>query len=92
MGGKDLAPRKKGLQGLAYYVIEGASKEELLTIAQQAQEVEAPIKWLTSSQLEILRSRRNCDPCSFRQDMMTIKGSIVEVLLILVRHVENLIW
>ena len=52
-GGKDLAPRKKGLQGLAYYVIEVASKEELLTIAQRAQEVEAPIKWLTSSQLEI---------------------------------------
>ena len=43
-GGKDLAPRKKGLQGLAYYVIEVASKEELLTIAQRAQEVEAPIK------------------------------------------------
>ena len=52
-GGKGLAPRKKGLQGLAYYVIEVASKEELLTIAQRAQEVEAPIKWLTSSQLEI---------------------------------------
>ena len=52
-GGKSLAPRKPGLPGLAYYVIEVASKEELLTIAQRAQEVEAPIKWLTSSQLEI---------------------------------------
>ena len=29
-------------------------KEELLTIAQRAQEVDAPIKWLTSSQLEII--------------------------------------
>ena len=52
-GGKGLAPRKQGLPGLAYYVIEVASKEELLTIAQRAQEVDAPIKWLTSSQLEI---------------------------------------
>ena len=52
-GGKGLAPRKQGLPGLAYYVIEVASKEELLAIAQQAQEIDAPIKWLTSSQLEI---------------------------------------
>ena len=52
-GGKGLAPRKQGLPGLAYYVIEVASKEELLTIAQRAQEVDVPIKWLTSSQLEI---------------------------------------
>ena len=52
-GGKNLAPRKQGLPGLAFYVIEIAHKEELLTIAQGAQEVDAPIKWLTSSQLEI---------------------------------------
>ena len=48
-GGKGLAPRRQGLPGLAYYVIEVASKEELLTIAQRTQEVNAPIKWLTSS-------------------------------------------
>ena len=53
-GGKDLASRKPGLPGLAYYVIEVARKEELLAIAQRAQEVDAPIKWLTSSQLEII--------------------------------------
>ena len=52
-GGEDLASRKQGLPGLAYYVIEVASKEELLTIAQRTQEVDAPIKWLTSNQLEI---------------------------------------
>ena len=52
-GGRGLAPRKQGLPGLAYYVIEVTHKEELLTIAQRAQEVDAPIKWLTSSQLEI---------------------------------------
>lgn len=38
---------------LAYYVIEVASKEELLAIAERGQEVEAPIKWLTSTQLEV---------------------------------------
>ena len=53
-GGKGLAPRKQGLPGLAYYVIEVARKEELLTIAQRAQEVDALVKWLTSSQLEII--------------------------------------
>ena len=52
-GGKGLAPRKQGLPGLAYYVIEVVSKEELLTIVQRAQAVATPIKWLTSSQLEI---------------------------------------
>ena len=53
-GGQCLAPRKQGLPGLAYYVIEVARKEELLTIVQRAQEVDVPIKWLTSSQLEII--------------------------------------
>ena len=55
-GGKGLSSRKQGLPGLAYYVIEVARKEELLAIAQRAQEVDAPIKWLTSSQLEITDS------------------------------------
>ncbi|MDS5775457.1 VOC family protein, partial [Streptococcus pneumoniae] len=31
-------------------------KKELLTIAQRAQEVDAPIKWMTSSKLEITDS------------------------------------
>ena len=53
MGRKRPSPRKQGLPGLTYYVIEVAHKEELLAIAQRAQEVDAPIKWLTSSQLEI---------------------------------------
>ncbi|VSC96875.1 glyoxalase family protein [Streptococcus pneumoniae] len=54
--GKGLASRKQGLPGLAYYVIEVAHKKELLTIAQRAQEVDAPIKWMTSSKLEITDS------------------------------------
>ena len=52
-GGKSLAPRKPGLPGLAYYVIEVAHKEELLMIAERAQEIDAPVKWLTSSQLDV---------------------------------------
>ena len=52
--GKDLAPRKSGLPGLAYYVLEVESKEELLAIVQQAQEVEAPIKWVNSSELDLV--------------------------------------
>ena len=55
-GGKGLSSRKQGLPGLAYYVIEVARKEELLAIAQRAQEVDAAIKWLTPSQLEITDS------------------------------------
>ena len=53
-GGKNLAPRKAGMPGLAYYVLEVKSKEELLAIVQQAQEVEAPIKWIHSSELDLV--------------------------------------
>ncbi|SNF05656.1 glyoxalase family protein [Streptococcus pneumoniae] len=56
MGRKRSGFAKLGLPGLAYYVIEVAHKKELLTIAQRAQEVDAPIKWMTSSQLEITDS------------------------------------
>ena len=58
-GGKSLAPRKQGLPGLAYYVIEIASKEELLMIAQRAQEVDAPVSgchlasWKSQTQTEL---------------------------------------
>ena len=52
--GKGLAPRKSGLPGLAYYVLEVESKEELLDIVQQAQELEAPIKWLHSSEVDLV--------------------------------------
>ena len=52
--GKGLAPREQGLPGLAYYVLEVESKEELLDIVQQAQELEAPIKWLNSSELDLV--------------------------------------
>ena len=54
MAGKGLAPRKSGLPGLSYYVLEVESKGELLSIVKQAQEIEAPIKWLNSSELDLL--------------------------------------
>lgn len=52
--GKGLAPREQGLPGLAYYVLEVESKEELKDIVKQAQELEAPIKWLNSSELDLV--------------------------------------
>ena len=42
------------MPGLAYYVLEVESKEELLDIVKQAQELEAPIKWLNSSELDLV--------------------------------------
>ena len=42
------------MPGLAYYVLEVESKEELLAIVQQAQEVEATIKWIHSSELDLV--------------------------------------
>lgn len=50
--GKDLTKRQQGLPGLAYYLIEVTSKEELLIIDHSTPEVEAPITWLNSRELE----------------------------------------
>lgn len=50
--GKGLTKRQQGLPGLAYYLIEITSKEELLIIDQHTREVEAPITWLNSRGLE----------------------------------------
>ena len=41
--GKGLTKRQQGLPGLAYYLIEITSKEELLIIDQHTREVEASI-------------------------------------------------
>ena len=41
--GKGLTKRQQCLSGLAYYLIEVTSKEELLIIDQSTPEVEAPI-------------------------------------------------
>lgn len=50
--GKGLTKRQQGLPGLAYYLIEVTSKEELLIIDQHTREVEVPITWLNSRVLE----------------------------------------
>lgn len=50
--GKGLTKRQQGLPGLAYYLIEITSKEELLIIDHSTPEVEASITWLKSRELE----------------------------------------
>lgn len=50
-GGKHLANREKELPGLAYYVVEVASKDDLVAIAERAKGNGAPVSWLTSSEL-----------------------------------------
>ena len=50
--GKGLTKRQQGLPGLAYYLIEITSKEQLLIIDQYTREVEEPITWLNSRVLE----------------------------------------
>ncbi len=50
--GKGLTKRQQGLPGLAYYLIEITSKEQLLIIDQHTREVETPITWLNSRGLE----------------------------------------
>ena len=48
-GGKALAKRDKDMPGLAYYVVEVANKEGLVTIAERAKAYGAPVKWLSSN-------------------------------------------
>lgn len=50
-GGKALAKREKDMHGLAYYVVEVANKEGLVTIAERAKAYGAPVKWLSSNDL-----------------------------------------
>ena len=48
-GGKALAKREKDMPGLAYYVVEVANKEGLVTIAERAKAYGAPVKWWSSN-------------------------------------------
>ena len=50
--GKGLTKRQQGLSCLAYYVIEVTSNVDLFVIDQHTREVEAPITWLNSRELE----------------------------------------
>ena len=51
-GGKHLAKREAHFPGLAYYVVHVEMKEDLVAIAERAEEEGAPVTWLTSSELE----------------------------------------
>lgn len=53
-GGKHLAKRSANLPGLAYYVVEVADKDSLLSIYQKALAAGASTNWINSSLLEIL--------------------------------------
>ncbi len=50
-GGKNLDKRDKDMPGLAYYVVEVANKEELIAIAERANNRGAEVKWLSSNVL-----------------------------------------
>ena len=50
-GGKNLDKRDKDMPGLAYYVVEVANKEELIAIAERANNTGAEVKWLSSNAL-----------------------------------------
>ena len=41
------------MPGLAYYVVEVANKEGLVTIAERAKAYGAPVKWLSSNDLPL---------------------------------------
>ena len=49
-GGKNLAPRKHGMMGLAYYVVEVENKEELLKVFAQSQTGKAITQWISSAE------------------------------------------
>ena len=49
-GGKDLARRKHGMVGLAYYVVEVENKEELLKVFAQSQTGKAITQWISSAE------------------------------------------
>lgn len=50
-GGENLDKRDKDMPGLAYYVVEVANKEELIAIAERANNTGAEVKWLSSNAL-----------------------------------------
>lgn len=50
-GGKNLSKRDKDMPGLAYYVLEVANKEDLIDIAERANNRGAEVKWLSSNAL-----------------------------------------
>ena len=52
-GGKNLSKRDKDMPDLAYYVVEVAKKEDLIGIAERANNREAKVKWSSSNELTV---------------------------------------
>lgn len=52
--GKNQLQRQAKMLGLSYYVVEVASKEALVDVYEQAQELKAIAKWLSSTELSVL--------------------------------------
>lgn len=52
-GGKNLAKRDKDMPGLAYYVVEVANREDLITIAEHANNRGAEVKWSSSNEVTV---------------------------------------
>lgn len=52
-GGKNLSKRDKDMPGLAYYVVEVKNKEDLLGIAERANNRGAEVKWSSINELTV---------------------------------------
>ncbi|MDA3719240.1 VOC family protein [Streptococcus thermophilus] len=52
-GGKNLSKRDKDMPGLAYYVIEVANKDDLVGIAERANNRGGKVKWSSSNELTV---------------------------------------
>ena len=52
-GGKNLARRKHGMVGLAYYVVEVENKEFLVNLFMQAQDRQGQLQWISSSEFSV---------------------------------------
>lgn len=50
-GVENLAKREEDMPGLAYYVLEVEDKEDLIAIAERANNRGAEVKWLSSNTL-----------------------------------------
>ena len=55
-GGKNLARRKHGMVGLAYYVVDVENKEELLKVFAQSQTGNVITQWISSAEFSITDS------------------------------------
>ena len=53
MGRKNLFKRDIDMPGLAYYVVEVANKDDMIGIAERANNRGAEVKWLSTNELTV---------------------------------------